>query len=79
MQDNNSIQTQQNEVLKYLKQGNSITNKDAVMLFDAYRLGDIIHRLRNKGHNIDTRLVQNRHNHQKHAVYTLLREVEVAP
>lgn len=72
MQDNHSNVVLQQAVLAHLKQGNTITNKDAVVRFDCYRLSDVIHRLRKKGHEIDTELVPNQRNHQKHAVYRLM-------
>lgn len=52
--------TQTSEVLKYLQNHEFITDAIAVDLFDAYRLSDIIFRLRNKGYDIATRMVTKR-------------------
>jgi len=41
-------------VLNYLKQGNSITQIEAIKLFNCYRLSAAIHRLRNAGYEIET-------------------------
>lgn len=54
--------TQTSEVLKYLKEEGSITSLQAINLFGATRLSDIIFRLR-KQHNIETKqiLTKNRY------------------
>ena len=54
--------TQTSEVLKYLKEEGSITSLQAINLFGATRLSDIIFRLR-KHHNIETQkiLTKNRY------------------
>lgn len=60
-----------NRVANYLRQGNRISQRDAVNLFGAWRLGGIVHRLRkNDGMNIVTDLVPNG-NGSEHAVYYL--------
>lgn len=41
-------------ILNYLKQGNSITQMEAIQLFNCYRLSAAIYRLRNSGHEIET-------------------------
>ncbi|OTG86543.1 helix-turn-helix domain-containing protein [Acinetobacter sp. ANC 3813] len=41
-------------ILNYLKQGNSITQKEAIQLFHCYRLSAAIYRLRNSGYEIET-------------------------
>lgn len=41
-------------ILNYLNQGNSITQIEAIKLFNCYRLSAVIHRLRNEGHQIET-------------------------
>jgi hypothetical protein len=72
MQSTSKSETLQIKVLNHLKQGKPITNRDAVLSFNCYRLGDVIHRLRKKGHNIITELVPNQNNHQNHGKYTLI-------
>ena len=42
----NTRQTQVEQVKKHLNKGKSITNSDAVRLFNAYRLSSIIYSLR---------------------------------
>lgn len=39
-------------ILNYLKQGNSITQFEAIELFRCYRLSAVIHRLRGAGYQI---------------------------
>ncbi|MCO6358188.1 helix-turn-helix domain-containing protein [Roseivirga pacifica] len=65
---------QHKQVLNHLREGKTITNLEATFQYNITRLGDVIYRLRDKGHNIKTDLVQNTHNHQKHAVYKLISE-----
>jgi hypothetical protein len=38
----------------YLQSGNTLTGKQALVLFGVYRLSSVINRLRNEGHNIIT-------------------------
>ena len=45
-------------VLVILKSGGSITQLGALKSFGCFRLSSVIHRLREEGHNIETRLVQ---------------------
>jgi D-alanyl-D-alanine carboxypeptidase len=77
MQDMPNIETLQIKVLNHLKQGKPITNREAVQSFQCYRLGDVIHRLRKKGHEIETDLIPNQTNHQKHAKYTLITQTSL--
>lgn len=49
--NNNS---QDKQVLTYLKHGNTISQIEAIQLFDCYRLSSVINRLRNAGHKIIT-------------------------
>ncbi|MCE7997073.1 MAG: DNA-binding protein [Roseivirga sp.] len=65
---------QQRQVLAYMKEGNAITNMVATKAFHITRLGDVIFRLRKKGHEIKTELVKNKTNHQSHAKYTLIKK-----
>ena len=44
--------SKKDKVLSYLKSGRSITQRDAINLFNAYRLADIVFRLNKEGYNI---------------------------
>lgn len=46
--------TQDSQVLNHLKQGRTITQAEAIRLFNCYRLSAVINRLRNAGHHIVT-------------------------
>ena len=46
--------TQLKQVLAHLKQGNTISQAEAIDLFNCYRLSAIIQRLRNAGYDIVT-------------------------
>lgn len=61
-------------MLGYMKKGKPITNNEAFWLFSITRLGDVIFRLRDKGHVINTELVKNQANNQSHGKYTLIKE-----
>ena len=50
-------QSKKDRILMYMKTYGSITQKDAIDLFEAYRLSAIIHDLKNKdGYDITTEL-----------------------
>ena len=63
--------TQLNQVLDRLKQGQSITQVDAIHLFKCYRLSAIIKRLRNQGYEIVTYNERNNSGNGTHARYEL--------
>lgn len=63
--------TQVTQVLAYLKQGRSITQVDAIRLFQCYRLSAIIKRLRNQGYEIVTYNERNSLSNGTHARYEL--------
>jgi hypothetical protein len=65
---------QQDKVLAYLKRGNWISQERAIKLFRAFRLSSIIHRLREDGHEIVTKLHPNKKGDGHHARYTLSKE-----
>ena len=67
--------TQLNQVLSHLKQGRSITQIDAIRLFNCYRLSAIIQRLRNAGYDIVTHNERNKSGIGRHARYELVKEV----
>lgn len=62
--------TQNQQILKHLQDGNSITPIDALNLFDCFRLGARIYDLKAQGFNIHTELIHN--GRKKFAKYTLL-------
>lgn len=47
----------QNKVLRHLVENGSITPREAIMLYDYWRLSDCIFKLKRKGHNIITELI----------------------
>jgi hypothetical protein len=51
---NMECKTQTSEVLKHLKEHGSITSIEAINLYGATRLSDIIYRLRRRGYIIET-------------------------
>ena len=60
--------TQKDLVLEHLKSGMSITPLIALERYGSFRLGSIINRLRNEGHNISTKLNPEKH----YAIYTYI-------
>lgn len=58
-------------ILNYLNQGHSITQIEAIELFNCYRLSAAIHRLRNAGHEIETHKQQKAMSNGVFARYTL--------
>ena len=50
--------SQSNKVLEHLKSGNRITPLEALNMFGCFRLSAIIYHLKDKGHNIQTRLIK---------------------
>ena len=51
-------QSKQNDIEKHLLTGQSITGLQAIDIFSVYRLSSVILRLRNKGHNIKTDMIE---------------------
>ncbi len=43
---------QKDAILQALQSGRKLTQKDAILDFDAYRLAAVIHKLKGEGHNI---------------------------
>ena len=65
--------SKKNKVLLYMQTYGSITQKDAIDLFNAYRLSAIIHDLKHKdGYDITTKL----EGKSKHGRYTLNNNVK---
>lgn len=54
MTTDTSKQSQCDAILRYLKQGNTITQLEALDLFKCLRLASRVNDLRNRGHVIDT-------------------------
>lgn len=67
--------TQLNQVLSHLKQGRSITQIDAIRLFNCYRLSAIIEKLRRQGCDIVTHYERNNSGIGRHARYELIQQV----
>lgn len=68
--------TQLNQVLSHLKQGRSITQIDAIRLFNYYRLSAIIEKLCRQGYDIVTYNERNSSGTGTYARYEL-KEVQV--
>lgn len=49
--------TKLQKVLEHLQKNNTITSMEAIDLYGATRLSDIIFRLRKKGYNIETKKI----------------------
>ena len=62
--------TQQKKILDHLQHKGSITPIQALTLYGSFRLGSIIHRLRQEGFDIRTDLVENQ-NGNPYAKYYL--------
>ena len=58
-------------VLNHLEQGESLTQAEAITLFNSFRLSSIIHSLRNAGYDIATHWERNYLNPGSHARYEL--------
>lgn len=59
------------QILEYMMQNKSISQAEAVVHFDCYRLSARIAELRSMGVNITTHLEENRHRPGQHARYYL--------
>ena len=68
--------TQLKQVLAHLKQGKTISQAEAIDLFNCYRLSAIIQRLRNAGYDIVTHYEKNSQTTGRHARYELITEVK---
>ena len=67
--------TQLKQVLAYLKQDKTISQAEAIDMFNCYRLSAIIQRLRNMGYPVITHREPNKISTGTHARYELVREV----
>ena len=63
--------THQQQILEHLKSGNTLTQADAIHLFNCYRLSSVIQLLRKAGHNIVTHNEKNSRSNGTHARYEL--------
>lgn len=61
--------SQDNQVLAYLKHGNTISQEEAIHFFNCYRLSSVINRLRNAGYKIITHREPNKVSVGNHARY----------
>lgn len=64
--------SQKNKVLEYLKSGKSITPLKALTEFQAFRLADIVFKLKKDGHKIIT-IMKRSHSNKPYAEYHLVR------
>ena len=65
--------TQSNQILEYMRQGNSITPLEALRLFDCMRLGARIYDLSQAGHVINSEMVHDEKTGKRYARYSLVR------
>ena len=68
----NNHMSQADEVLSYLKDGNSVTPIDALNKWGCMRLAAIIHNLKKDGWQIKTTMVKNKTSGKKYARYSLM-------
>lgn len=61
--------SKRDKVLKYLKSGRLLTKLKSLRLFGLINTGNVIHRLRNQGYNIETTMVRS----SKDEVYAIYR------
>lgn len=67
-------ESQKHIVLKHLKEHGSLTQKEAIELYEIYRLASRISELRRMGLEIQTIMVDNLRNSGRHAKYILEKE-----
>ena len=63
--------SQQQQILSHLKQGKTLSQAEAITLFNCYRLGAVIYRLRRAGYEIVTHDEPNKNSTGTHARYAL--------
>lgn len=62
------------KILAYLQSGKELTNADAAIMWDCYRLSGRIKELRDRGFNIERRDVPNKNGTGTHGVYYMKKE-----
>lgn len=67
--------TQQNRILSYLKEGNSLTPLDALSIFGCFRLASRISDLRKEGHNIEVDIIKQ--NGKRFAKYYIPKNIQL--
>jgi len=53
-----TTESQETQVLNYLQSGKTITQLEALNLFDCMRLSARVHRLNKRGHDIKTEMIE---------------------
>lgn len=61
--------SQTNQILEYMRAGNSITPLDALRLFGCMRLGARIYDLKQRGYEINTSIVKDKDTGKRYALY----------
>lgn len=61
--------SQTNQILEYMRAGNSITPLDALRLFGCMRLGARIYDLKQRGYVINTSIVKDKDTGKRYALY----------
>jgi len=69
-------ESQEDLILEHLQNGRSLTQYQALVSFNCFRLSSRINRLRNRGYNIKTEMVE-LDNHKRIARYSLEKEPEL--
>jgi hypothetical protein len=63
--EGSTVLTQDDEILQYFSLGYTLTQKDAIEIFGCYRLAAVVHRLKERGHDIEN--ISNK----RYAIYKL--------
>lgn len=63
--EGSTVLTQDEEILQYFSLGHTLTQKDAIEIFACYRLSAVVHRLRERGYNIEN------NSNKRYAIYKL--------
>ena len=66
------MDSQSEQILKYLQAGNALTPLEALRKFNCLRLGARIYDLRQLGYQINSRLITDEHTKKRYASYSLV-------
>ncbi|NUF79311.1 hypothetical protein GY065_10400 [Snodgrassella sp. ESL0323] len=66
------MDSQSEQILKYLQAGNALTPLEALRKFNCLRLGARIYDLRQLGYQINSRLITDEHTKKRYASYRLV-------
>lgn len=66
------MDSQSEQILKYLQAGNALTPLEALRKFNCLRLGARIYDLRQLGYQINSRLITDEYTKKRYAIYSLV-------